>query len=82
MKKYFWFVFVIVIFAAMLCGCNYQMVDMTATYDYAIISMPDGTVEKVEVKRWKDYEGEQLQIEAEDGTIYLTNSFNCLLVKE
>lgn len=66
----------------MLTGCNYQMVDLNYDFDYAIINI-DGEYQKIEIKEWRDYEdGEQLQITAKDGTVYLTSSFNCTLVKE
>jgi hypothetical protein len=67
--------------AMVLSGCNYQMVDLNYDYDYAIINI-NGEYQKVEIDGWRDYEdGEQLQIIAKDGTVYLTNSFNCTLVK-
>lgn len=66
-----------------LCACNYQMVDLVYAYDYAIISYGDGTTKKVEIQSWRDYEdSEQIQITAKDGTTYLVNSMNCVLVKE
>ena len=67
--------------ALVLSGCNYQVVDLNYGYDYAIINI-NGEYQKVEIDGWRDYEdGEQLQIIAKDGTVYLTNSFNCTLVK-
>lgn len=67
--------------ALALSGCNYQVVDLNYGYDYAIINI-NGEYQKVEIDGWRDYEdGEQLQIIAKDGTVYLTNSFNCTLVK-
>lgn len=67
---------------AVLSSCNYQMADLNYEFDYAYIEMGD-TVKKVEIKSWRDYEdGEQIQITDKDGNIYLTNSFNCTLVKE
>lgn len=69
-------------FAFVGCG-NKDLFDTVYSYDYAIISLPDGSVEKVEIKQWTDYEdGDQLQITAKDGTIYLVHSHNCVLVKE
>ena len=66
----------------MLTGCsNYQMVDLNYNYDYAVINI-DGEYQKIEIKSWRDYDGEQLQITAKDGTVYLTSSFKCTLVKE
>ena len=66
-----------------LCSCgNKDLWDTNYTYDTAIISWPDGTVKTVEIKQWRDYDGEQLQIIAKDGTIYLVSSYNCVLIKE
>ena len=63
-----------------MTSCNYDMVDTTYTWDTAIITQGGKTV-IVEVEQWKDYEGEQLQIIAKDGTIILTSSYNCMLVR-
>lgn len=64
------------------CG-NYDTLNFCYTYDYAIIQLQNGTVVEGKIKSWRDYEdGEQLQITMEDGTIYLTNSFNCTLIKK
>ena len=72
----------IMMLAFAACG-NKDLFDTVYSYDYAIISFPDGSVEKVEIKQWTDYEdGDQLQITAKDGTIYLVHSHNCVLVKE
>lgn len=78
-------VVMIMVFSTMfaLTGCgNKDMLDTVYTYDYAIVSMPDGTIEKIEIKQWCDYEGEQVQIKAKDGTIYLVSSVNCILIRE
>ena len=64
------------------CG-NKQIFDTTYKFDYALVQFPDGTCEKIEIKAWTDYEdGEQIQIVATDGTTYLVNSVNCILVSE
>lgn len=65
-----------------LCSCNKDMLDTVYTYDYAIVSFPDGTTKTIKLKQWSDYDGEQLQIIAEDGTTYLVSNVNCVLVKE
>ena len=62
-------------------GCNKQIVDTTYTYNYAYINTGVTTI-KVEVAKWKDYEGEQLQIVDTDGHVYLTSAENCILIKE
>lgn len=65
-----------------LVGCNKTMFDTTYEYDRAIITAPTGNTFEIEVDAWCDYEGEQLQIKAKDGTVYLTSSFNCMLIKD
>lgn len=37
-------VFIATIAMAVLCGRNRQMIDLTYSYDYAQIKMPDGTI--------------------------------------
>lgn len=64
-----------------LCGCNRTMVDLNYHFDRAILKVGEEWVE-VKVKKWNDYDGEQLQIIAEDGTVYLTSSFNCTLIAD
>ena len=83
MKKVVITMIVICLLAA-LVGCgNRDVFDTVYTYDYAIVSMPDGTVKKIDIKKWSDYEdGDQIQIIAEDGTVYLVHSTNCVLVRE
>lgn len=78
-------VFIVLIISALLAmsGCNKAIVDTVYSYDYAIVSFPDGSSEKIEVKNWTDYEeGDQIQITAKDGTVYLVHAENIVLVKE
>lgn len=72
--------FVFVLSALTGCG-NRTFLDTTYTYDRAIIQLADGTVVDTKIESWTDYEGEQIQIIAEDGTVYLTSSFRCDLIK-
>lgn len=73
---------IIMMFTLVGCG-NKDWFDTVYSYDYAIVSFPDGTSRKIEIKQWTDYEnGEQLQITDEDGVIYLVHAANCVLVKE
>ena len=64
-----------------LTGCNQQIIDMNYTYDKAICKIGNETKE-IEIKKWNDYEGEQLQSIDKEGNVYLVSSFNCTLIKE
>lgn len=75
-------ILVVMTFTLTACG-NKDMFDTVYTYNYAIVDFLDGRVEKIGIKQWRDYEdGEQIQITAKDGTVYLVNSVNCILIRE
>ena len=60
---------------------NKSFFDMQYSFDEAVIDLHDEVIH-VEVKEWTDYEdGEQIQVIAIDGTVYLTSSYNCTLIK-
>ena len=65
---------------AILTGCNKTMFDTEYTFDKAVINLGDKTI-TVSVDKWNDYDGEQLQIITKDGTVILTSSYNCILLK-
>lgn len=70
-----------VLCVALLTGCSNQAIfDSTWIFDKAIIQLANGEVVEVEVATWEDYDGEQLQIKAKDGTVYLTSSTRCDLI--
>ena len=65
-----------------LAGCgNRDMFDTNFTYNVAITHWPDGSVREIPIKQWSDYDGEQIQIIATDGTIYLLSMNNTVLVR-
>ena len=66
----------------LLTGCNQQVIDTNYTFDRAIVTMNDGTKMEIEIKQWKDYDGEQLQIIGKDGKVYLVSSYNTILIKD
>lgn len=69
-------------FALALSACNRQTVDLTYTYDRAIIGLPNGEVIFGPVESWRDYEdGDQIQVKI-DGKIYLAHSENVVLIKD
>ena len=63
-----------------LSGCNKQMLDLTYSYEYAIIGLPNGQVVEGKVSSWTDFEdGDQLQVKI-DGKTYLVHSSNVVLI--
>jgi hypothetical protein len=70
-----------VVMSAVLIGCNKQVVDLTYTYNYAIIQLPNGEIVEGKIQSWCDYEGEQLQVKIDD-VIYLCSSYNCVLMNK
>lgn len=84
MKKIIAVILVVVIAAALLLmvSCNKQMVDMTYSYEYAILSLPNGEIVEGRVSSWTDYEdGDQIQVKI-DGKTYLVHSSNIVLISE
>lgn len=83
MKRKITLVLAIITTLFTLTACNKQLIDTTYSFDKAIIKMPDDTVKEIYIKSWTDYEnGEQLQIVATNGDVYLVSSINCILVNE
>ena len=65
-----------------LSGCNKQMVDLTYSYEYAIIGLPNGEVVEGKVSSWTDFEdGDQIQVKIE-GKTYLVHSSNVVLISD
>ena len=61
-------------------GCNKQMVDLTYSYEYAIISLPNGEIVEGKVSSWTDFEdGDQIQVKI-NGKTYLVHSSNIALI--
>lgn len=81
-KVFYLLLIVLIIITLTSCG-NYDLLDTEYKFDYALVLFPGDTeATKIQIKQWTDYDGEQLQITATDGTIYVVNSVNCILVKE
>lgn len=65
-----------------LAGCNRQIIDITYSYDEAIVGLPNGEVIDGKISSWKDYEdGDQIQVVV-DGTTYLVHSSQIVLIKK
>ena len=71
---------VVILGVMVLAGCNKQMVDLTYSYEYAIIGLPNGEVVEGKVSSWTDFEdGDQIQVKI-DGKTYLVHSSNIVLI--
>lgn len=82
MKKIFALIVALILGVILLSSCNKQIIDLNYKYDKAIIELANGEVVEVEIDKWNDYDGEQIQIVAKDGTVYLTSSYRCDLIVE
>lgn len=73
---------ILLLSAALLAGCNKQMVDLTYSYEYAIIGLPNGEVVEGKVTSWTDFEdGDQIQVKIA-GKTYLVHSSNVVLISD
>ena len=81
MKK--WIAFGLVLASlTVLTGCNKQMVDLTYSYERAILSLPNGEIVEGKVSSWTDFEdGDQIQVRI-DGKTYLVHSSNIVLISD
>ena len=66
----------------LMAGCNKQMVDLTYSYERAILSLPNGEIVEGRVSSWTDFEdGDQIQVKI-DGKTYLVHSSNVVLISD
>lgn len=65
-----------------LSGCgNYDMLDTKYDFNKAII-FGENTATIVEIEKWCDYDGEQLQLLTKDGMYIITSSFDTKLIDD
>lgn len=71
-----------VISATSLTACgNYTMLDTKYDFNKAIIFSGDhATI--IEIDKWSDYDGEQIQIQTKDGMFIITSSFDTKLIDD
>lgn len=68
-----------ILFTFSACG-NKSILDTTYRFNYAEFERPNGEVVSGKVLKWKDYEGEQVQLKMEDGNVYIVNSSSNKLI--
>lgn len=82
MKKKVMVMFMMLSCGLMLAGCNKQVIDLTYSFDRAIIELPNGEVVDGKVSSWKDYDdGDQIQVKI-DGKTYLVHSSDIVLISD
>ena len=83
MKKIIAILLVVIValsLALITTGCNKQLMDLTYSYEYAIIGLPNGESVEGKVTSWTDFEdGDQIQVKIE-GKTYLVHSSNVVLI--
>ena len=71
-----------IILAVSLAACNKQVVDLTYSFERAIISLPNGEIVEGKVQSWTDFEdGDQIQVKI-DGVTYLLHASQIVLISE
>ena len=81
MKKILAIVLVLILMLT-FTACNKQMVDLTYSYERAILSLPNGEIVEGRVSSWTDFEdGDQIQVRI-DGKTYLVHSSNIVLISD
>lgn len=64
----------------LITGCNRQVFDFKYTYNKAYCNY-NGDKFELNIEKWSDYDGEQIQIMS-NGKTYLISANNCYLVEE
>ena len=71
-----------IVLAVSLAACNKQVVDLTYSYERAIISLPNGEIVEGKVQSWTDFKnGDQIQVKI-NGITYLLHASQIILVSE
>lgn len=78
MKKFIVKLAVVMALLPGLSGCNKTVFDTNYVFDKVHLYE---TGKCYKIKEWKDYEGEQLQVKLEDGTVVLTSAQKAMLIK-
>ena len=76
MKK----ILLLIVPVLLITGCNRQIFDFKYTYNKAYCNY-NGDKFELNIDKWSDYDGEQIQIMS-NGKTYLISANNCYLVEE
>lgn len=73
-------ILVLLVSIVSLTACNKEIGLDNYRFDKAVVYFA-GEKTEYEIKGWRDYEGDQIQITLKDGTVILAHSNNVLLIK-
>lgn len=89
MKKLLCLLLVIIMAVTLFCACDItyaeggpQMMDLTYTYEYAYVALPNGECVEGKPTSWIDYENSDTIQIVINGKTYLTHYTNVVLVSE
>lgn len=72
----------LVLSSTVLTGCdNQQIFNTNYTFNKAII-FNENTACIIEILKWNDYDGEQIQLVLKDGTVIVTSSIDTKLIND
>lgn len=71
---------IVMLLLAVMCftACNKTVIDVNYKFTKAYICVGDEWID-VDVDKWNDYEGEQIQLKLKDGTVLIVHSSDCIL---
>lgn len=78
MKKFVARLTIAAVLLMTLSGCNRTIFDTNYVYDKVHLYETDKCYK---IKEWRDYEGEQIQVKLDDGTVLLVSTQKAMLVK-
>lgn len=81
MKKIIAVVVMLILVILFATGCNRQIIDLTYSFNRAIIKLPNGQVIDGEISSWRDFDGDQIQLKI-NGSTYLTHISNVVMIAE
>lgn len=82
MKRLLALMLVLIMVVGLLCACgNRTMLNVTYTYERAMVALPNGEVVEGKVEKWTDWEDGTVKVFI-DGKSYYTHSENVILISE
>lgn len=66
--------------AALMAGCNQDIMHTGFKYDKAVVRFPDGDVREFRIKSWSIHDRNQVKITTNDGSMYMFHILNCTLI--